>query len=334
MSFLWRKDSKLGKPVDLVKATKEVVNSLIKSKNQKDQDKAREENTKLLQQMKDALYGTAEQPPNPEISTQLATEIHSHELIPLLVNNLQKLDFESKKDVAFLFNYMLRCSINKGSKPPMVESILKNSSIIDSLVKGYENVDIALNCGAMLRECIRHEELTRLILYSNNFYKFFTVVEMPNFDVASDGFSTFKDLLVKHKQLCAEFLEKNYDKVFEEYTKLLNSKNYVTRRQSLKLLGELLLDRANFNVMNKYIGQPTNLKLMMNLLRDCRSIQFEAFHVFKVFVANPNKPAPILTILVRNKEKLVKFLSNFHNDKDDEQFIDEKAFLLKQIGQL
>jgi len=50
-----------------------------------------------------------------------------------------------------------------------------------------------------------------------------------------------------------------------------------------QLLGELLLDRTNFNVMTIYISNPDNLKLMMNLLRDSsRNVQFEAFHVFKV----------------------------------------------------
>ena len=57
----------------------------------------------------------------------------------------------------------------------------------------------------------------------------------------------------------------------------------MTKRQSLKLLGEILLDRANFNVMTKYIANEANLKMMMNLLRDkSKNIQFEAFHVFKV----------------------------------------------------
>ena len=50
-----------------------------------------------------------------------------------------------------------------------------------------------------------------------------------------------------------------------------------------QLLGELLLDRANGKVMMKYVSEPTNLMLMMILLKDnSRSIQFEAFHVFKV----------------------------------------------------
>lgn len=35
----------------------------------------------------------------------------------------------------------------------------------------------------------------------------------------------------------------------------------------------------------------------------------------QVFVANPNKTAPIHEILVKNKEKLVEFLTSFHNDR-------------------
>ena len=51
----------------------------------------------------------------------------------------------------------------------------------------------------------------------------------------------------------------------------------------MQLLGELLLDRSNTKIMIKYVSDPLNLKLMMMLLKDAsRSIQFEAFHVFKV----------------------------------------------------
>lgn len=62
-----------------------------------------------------------------------------------------------------------------------------------------------------------------------------------------------QELLTRHKILSAEFLEIHYDKVFSHYQRLLNSENYVTRRQSLKLLGELLLDRHNFTVSIKEI---------------------------------------------------------------------------------
>lgn len=57
--------------------------------------------------------------------------------------------------------------------------------------------------------------------------------------------------------------------------------------------------------------------------------------VTQVFVANPNKPKPILDILLRNQEKLIDFLTRFHTDRsEDEQFNDEKAYLIKQIKEL
>ena len=81
------------------------------------------------------------------------------------------------------------------------------------------------------------------------------------------------------------------------------------------------MDRDNFKIMTRYISESENLKLMMNLLRDnSRNIQFEAFHVFKVFVANPNKAKPILDILYKNQDKLVNFLNTFHNDRTGNLF--------------
>lgn len=37
-----------------------------------------------------------------------------------------------------------------------------------------------------------------------------------------------------------------------------------------------------------------------------------------MFVANPNKPPEIARILKRNKDRLLVFLKDFHNDKDGE----------------
>ena len=74
---------------------------------------------------------------------------------------------------------------------------------------------------------------------------------------------------------------------------------------------------------------------MMNLLRDIsRSIQIEAFHIFKVFVANPAKPASIIEILSRNREKLIGFLNDFNPDKDNDQFAEDKMVILKEIANI
>jgi calcium binding protein 39 len=318
----------------VVKVLKENLTLLEKGGDGKKQEKAQEEVGKQLVAMTGMIFGGENEQQSDHLLAQLSQEMYNSGLLLILLRNLHRIDFEGKKDAAQIFNNILRRQI--GTRTPTVEHILHQPEILFTLCKGYEQQEIALNCGTMLRECIRYEDLSKIVLHSSHFFDFFKYVEVSTFDIASDAFATFKELLTRHKMLAAEFLEANYDQVFVPYEQLLNSDNYVTRRQSLKLLGELLLDRHNFSVMTKYISSPDNLKLMMNMLKEkARNIQFEAFHVFKVFVANPNKPKPILDILLRNQEKLIEFLSKFHTDRsEDEQFNDEKAYLIRQIREL
>jgi calcium binding protein 39 len=136
---------------------------------------------------------------------QLAQETYNANVLPLLVKNLGKLEFESKKDVALIFNNLLRRQI--GTRSPTVEYLCARPEILLALVKGlvfwlanwlllisysYESQDIALTCGTMLKECIRHEHLAKIILYSEQFYDFFGYAELSTFDIASDALSTFK----------------------------------------------------------------------------------------------------------------------------------------------
>ena len=82
----------------------------------------------------------------------------------------------------------------------------------------------------------------------------------------------------------ATFLQTNFEMFFTKYnTLLISSESYVTKRQSIKLLGEILLDRANYSVMTQYVDSGEHLKIIMKLLRDDRRmINYEGFHVFKV----------------------------------------------------
>ncbi|XP_034891084.1 uncharacterized protein [Populus alba] len=71
----------------------------------------------------------------------------------------------------------------------------------------------------------------------------------------SDSKREEKELLTRHKSTVAEFLSKNYDWFFAEFnSKLLESTNYITRRQAVKLMGDILLDRSNAVVMTRYVS--------------------------------------------------------------------------------
>ncbi|KAL6303774.1 Mo25-like protein [Sparassis latifolia] len=318
-------------PPDLVRGLRDSLSKLEAGPpSTETRRKANEDVVKNLQQIKAILYGDD---PLPELVAQLAQETYSTDLLHSLLLNIDKLEFEMRKDVVQIFNNLLRRQI--GARFPTVEYLCGRPEVLFAAFNGYSKEEVALNTGMILREMLRHESLAKILLYSDQFYTFPHYIETTTFGVSCDAYTNLKETLTRHKTMVAEYLDKNYDRFFASFTTLINSENYVTKRQSLKLLGEILLDRANFSVMTRYIASETNLKLMMNLLRNkSRNIQFEAFHVFKVFVANPKKPPQIESILRRNKEKLLQFLKGFHNDKEDEQFTDEKQFLIVQIQNL
>ena len=148
--------------------------------------------------------------------------------------------------------------------------------------------------------------------------------------VAADAFETLAQLLTTNKDMVfkmfnpADNAPPESQARYQDFVKLFNElfnfqhDDYVLKRQSLKLLSEFLLERENFDIMMKYIQDVENLKQVMQCLRlKQTNVQYEAFHVFKVFVANPSKGDAIKNLLSRNKAKLVAFIGGFQNDKDD-----------------
>ncbi|RKU44660.1 hypothetical protein DL546_003114 [Coniochaeta pulveracea] len=317
---------------------------------------------KVLSQMKMILQGTHEAEVPPEQVYQLVMGLIEEDLLFLLAGNLHRLPFEARKDTQVIFSYVLRFrppSAPQKSDPIALRHIIEQRpQILVELCKGYEHKESATPAGTVLRELIKHEAAAAIILYEDGdepgsslrgvmaidrdrpqstngiFWRFFDWIDKGSFEVAADAFTTFRELLTKHKNLIPHYLQVNFDTFFAKYnTILVQSNSYVTKRQSIKLLGEILLDRSNYNVMTAYVDSGDHLKICMNLLRDDRKmVQYEGFHVFKVFVANPHKSIPVQKILIMNRDKLLNFLSQFLEDRtEDEQFIDEREFLIKQI---
>jgi hypothetical protein len=104
-----------------------------------------------------------------------------------------------------------------------------NLDVMAALVSGCGDPSVALNCGTMLRDAIKDSDVTAHVFARPDVYvwPFFEktpgswvggFLDSPNFDVSSDAFATFKDLLTRHKAagLVRSFLEGSYDKLFGE----------------------------------------------------------------------------------------------------------------------
>ncbi len=224
----------------------------------------------------------------------LAQSIMAEEIMPLMLTHLKTVDFESRKGIASVFNFILRSDTASFATRYMAA----HTSLLYQMMDGYSSPDVALPCGGMIRECVKLPHLHESLLYgpdggvSKPLQDLFDEhVHNPNFEVAADAFETLTTILTSNKGLVFRWLNPDgdeaslarYYELFGLYNRMLQSDNYVLKRQSLKLLSEFLLDRDNFGIMIKYIGDKSNLKIIMMMLRHkLPNIQFEAFHVFKV----------------------------------------------------
>ncbi|TKR72153.1 hypothetical protein L596_019655 [Steinernema carpocapsae] len=283
MHFLPQREHR--SPNSITKSLREEL--LLFQTDIKPHDKIQEVIARYLEEAKhlicdhDAVYYQMRENNNPVI--ELAEEFCYDDLWSLIVTHLPKLAFESKKDVGLIFVNLLERKI--GSRSPMAEYLIERPEILVALIKGYESPDheTALVCGQMLRECVRFEMLVKYVLYSRHFFSFFEYVNSPCFEVQSDALNTFRQYLTVYKPLVARFLYEHYIEFFDCYTELIKSENYITRRQSLKLLGDLLLDSHNQDTTDKYIESAEHLRDIIHVLKDhSHIIELEAFNVLKL----------------------------------------------------
>jgi calcium binding protein 39 len=139
--------------------------------------------------------------PVPELFAQLAQETYSTDLLHLLVVHIARFDFEARKDVVQIFNNLLRRQI--GARWPTVEYISGKREVLFAALDGYENEDIALNTGMILREMLRHEPLCKILLYSEQF----AFIHFILLVLAIDRFIGSTNTLITSRQQHLEFLQ-------------------------------------------------------------------------------------------------------------------------------
>uniref|UniRef100_A0A2P2ISI0 MO25-like protein At5g47540 n=1 Tax=Rhizophora mucronata TaxID=61149 RepID=A0A2P2ISI0_RHIMU len=323
-------------PAELVQHMRELL--ALSGRNPENRDRKKEEKmseiSKVILEMRTVLFGNDRGEPNSEACAQLTQEFFKDDTFRLLIVSLPNLELRARQNATHVIANLQRQRVS--GRLIASEYLENNLDVMDILIPGYLNSDIAITYGAISRECIRHQVVARYVLESEHMKKLFDYIQIPNFDIASDAQATFKELLTRHKSTVADFLLRNYDWFFQEYdSQLLASANYLTRRHAVKLLGDMLLDRSNTAVMVQYVSSLDHMRILMNLLRESnKAIQLETFHVFKLFVANRHKPPEVISVLVTNRSKLLRFLGDFTIDKDDEQFEADKAQVLKEIATL
>ncbi|KAI3403626.2 HYM1 [Candida oxycetoniae] len=371
MAFLFKRNPKT--PQELVRALNDQLTKLdYKDTDATSFKKYQDEASRHLKQIKSIIYGDDENEPQPDQVNYILHEILSTNGLYLLTFNLAKLDFDSRKDVVKLFSVLLRrngvangtstgagtsagASAGAGagaglssppppssssllpSSPPVVDYLLnKHPDILTCLIRGPETPECGLISGQILRDCIKFEAINKFVLYSPEFWNFFEYVQNRTFEVACDAMMTLNDLLTINKKLVSEFLANNYEVFMTHTNNLIKSNNYVTKRQSVKLLNDLVSQKANLAFLNKYFSDTKNLKYTMMLLSEkSKNLQLEGFHLLKFFIANPKRTQKVNDTLIKNKGNFIEFFKTFDTASfHDSSLNEERNYIIKEIGEL
>lgn len=342
MAFWWKKSPKT--PSDYVKHLNEQLDKLESASAGSDlRKKAQDECGKYIAGTKHFLLKETDPVPTQEALDELYYWIYQSDLFFTLLHSFPNLDFEARKDVAMI--YCICLSRSKDNKFPTVDYLLTKPKFVSMLLKTSEvcitrpgGSDIFLTASGMILETIKQEQLCRLIIRDQQIWKFFDFTRLGSFEISSSSLQVLTELFTTHPKLVSvEFFsnEDNMNQFIDRINKLMAHGNYVTKRQSVKLLGTLIFNRVNKNLMTTYINNSDNVKLVMILLSDrSKNLQLESFNIFKVVVANPRKSKPVLDVLVKNRDKLLNFLEQFGTDNKDSTFLDEKEFIVEQIEAL
>lgn len=285
---------------------------------------------KNFTRMTEILYKRKEGDEASQTALQLVSEISNTQFIKLGLDCMYQLPVEERKQFSNIFTGSI--THKTANEYPIVRWILKNKEILDTLIDFYEYPELAICAGEMLRLCLKHDEIAKMFLNKENIVKLFSFFTVPHFDVSSDSFATFHELILK-SPVAKEFLRDNSQLIIDELNKTLDDANYAACRQSLKLIGEMLSIHQDYK--EKYLKDEHNLIIIMKLMSSSyHNISIESVDLFRLFVEDSNKPEPIVRIIATNISKLKDFINGLLETIEDQTTVAKLNDLLRQLSEL
>jgi calcium binding protein 39 len=242
-----------------------------------------------------------------------------------LVRSLGRLGFEARKDAMFVFSAMLREGMLLGADSQIVDYVQQHPRVCQLLLEGSGHVEAAAYCAQMIRSCTRYPQLVDALHREGAAIRLVTLASHPELDVSMEAFSSLREVLLTQAAVSASYVLANSREFFGAYNAILQSDDYMTQRQALRLLREMLLEPSYKEVSHMYSSNEFFLQIHMNLLLDrSRVIYLDAFRVFQLFAQNPRKPRRVHSILYRNANRLFDLLETFRvKESGDQDVVDE-----------
>lgn len=140
------------------------------------------------------------------------------DLLYELAHDIHMLPFEARKDSQTIFSHVLRfkpAHVTHGDPPVISYIVHHRPEIIVELCRGYNYSQSAMPCGTILREALKFDVITAIVLYDQSkenepairlsnvrpgvpqtgdgvLWQFFGWIDRGSFEVSADAFTTFR----------------------------------------------------------------------------------------------------------------------------------------------
>lgn len=247
---------------------------------------------------------------------------------------LEHLDFEARKIAAQILSDVIEGRRETGDR--IVEYARAMPKLANGILDICVQEDVFFLGSQVARAATRCPQLVEELLADGFLLKLLDLCFHQCFEISNEIFALLREFMMNQKRLSAESLAVNFYEFFDLFHLMLkHESDYVLKRQALKLLGGLLLDKEFKFIMKQYVQNEHFLQIHMKLLRDSsQTIPLDAFHIFKLFVANPKKPKSVHTIISRNTGRLVKVLETFKHRQNDDVFGQDLDTILNMLDEL
>lgn len=319
LGWLFRGDPK---PVRTEVICRNLSQSLVKSADQGSTEDVRSKLCAAMALLEEPAAASSEK-------TKFVSRLLADDMPAKMLEVLPKLEFEAAKDAMWLFNQILQIGTQ-----PVVDYIRRRKEILQMLLRGCGNAEVSLHSNVMVRSCVKQAQIVELLFEAGFVQGLLNLVRHENFDVSSDAFCSVRELLLAHKNLTASHIVADPEGFFGAYNPSLLSEDYFTKRQSLRLLADIVLDPSFAIVLPSYVSNDKFLQIIMNLLRDdSKVIQSDALRVFSAFVAEPEKSYRVHRILFKNRERLVRLLDSMGSDGkgEDETSLPDRGDMVQTL---
>ena len=142
------------------------------------------------EKLESIAYGEDGKSPDPTKCQKLGKALIETNAIKRLIVSISDLDFEARKSVSKIFSTMVTNDYSEFRTKYLLAA--QNRDVLDFLVRSYsKSSEIVLVCGEMLRVCLQHDAIVKVVLTQETLNLFFKeYLHRKNFTIQSDALST------------------------------------------------------------------------------------------------------------------------------------------------